>query len=403
MTVARPGRALLRLRDFRLLGLSTLLSSVGMVGEQVVLGWLVLELTDSPLVVGVALGLRMAPLLLVGIPAGVVADRVDRNRLLQVSGLGMAAACAALGGLALLGTVAVWHLLLLTVAGGGARALNQAAQQSYVHDLAGGARLVGGLALMGVAMRLGGLVGSLLTGALIARSGPGVAYLAVAGGYLLGAAVLLPARRLPHAAAPADGSAWQSVVGFVRVVGRHPALPLLIALTGATEVLGFSHQALLPSLARDVLHVGPQGLGVMTASRSAGGILGLALVAGLGQARGTGSAYLAVLGVFGAAVAALGLAPGFLWVILVLLVANAMGALSDVLSQTLIQLSVPAALRGRAGGAWVVAIGAAPLGQLQMGALAAAVGVGAALSLSGLGLLLVAVAGAVFVPRLRAL
>jgi hypothetical protein len=102
-----------------------------MVAEQVVLGWLTLELTDSPLLVGVALGARMAPLVVAGIPAGLV------------------------------GLWSLLLLLLLTLAAGAVRALQQTAQQTYAVDLAGPARLVDALAVIGLAMRAGGLAGSL--------------------------------------------------------------------------------------------------------------------------------------------------------------------------------------------------------------------------------------------------
>ena len=94
---------------------------------------------------------------------------------------------------------------------------------------------------------------------------------------------------------------------------------------------------------------------------------------------------------------------GFVGVALLVLLANAAGALADLLAQSLLQLRVPAHLRGRAGGAWVVAIGLAPLGQIQMGALASLFGVSAALGASGLGLVVLAGATALLYPRLRAL
>jgi hypothetical protein len=102
----------------------------------------------------------------------------------------------------------------------------------------------------------------------------------------------------------------------------------------------------------------------------------------------------------------LGVAPyllGFAGVVVVVIAANAAGALADLLAQSLLQQSVPHRLRGRAGGAWVVAIGLAPLGQIQIGALASLFGVSAALGASGLGLVALAGATALLFPRLRAL
>ena len=141
----------------------------------------------------------------------------------------------------------------------------------------------------------------------------------------------------------------------------------------------------------------------MTAARQVGGLAGIAFTSGLGGARGYGSLFLTVLIGFGASLVALGFAPSFSVVLLILVGANALGAVTDVLAQTLSQLAVPSGQRGRAGGAWVVSIGMAPLGQVQVGALASLFGVGVTLGLNGVALMAVGAAAALLVPRLRRL
>jgi len=390
-------------RDFRCLSLGVFFHTLSMVGEQVVLGWFILELTDSAVMVGVALGLRNLPLLLVGIPAGVVADRGDRVRLLRISGVAMAVVTAALGLLVAFRIAEVWPMLVLTFVTGCCRALHQTARQSYAHDIAGADGLVHALALVALTSRVGGLFGSLLIGFLIARHGSAVAYLAVAVGYLASAAAMLPARANGRSSAADAGSVRADVFDFLTTIRRDRVLLHLMSLTALAEVLGFSHQALLPSLARDVLRVGPGGLGVMTAARQVGGLAGIALTSRLGAARSFGPLFLGALIAFGASLVALGFAPSFAVVLLILVGANALGAATDVLAQTLIQLAVPSGLRGRAGGAWVVSIGMAPLGQFQIGALASLFGVSAALGVNGLALMAVGAAAALLVPRLRKL
>jgi hypothetical protein len=262
--------------------------------------------------------------------------------------------------------------------------------------------LVAGLAVLGVAMRGGWLAGSLGVGAVIAHFGSGIAYLVVALGFLGGGLALIPASALsPERAAPA-GSLWQGAVEFLGAIRDDRTLLMLMVLTAGAEVLGFAHQALLPSLARDVLHRGPEGLGALSAARSVGGILGLAAAAG--RASSGGAFFLAVLGSFGAGLIVLGASPhvvGFAGVFVVLTIVNAAGALADLLAQSLLQLGVPAHLRGRAGGAWVVAIGLAPIGQLQIGALASLFGVSIALGTSGLALAMLAGTTALMFPRVR--
>jgi len=398
-----PLLQLARLRGLRWLGLSVFFHAIGMVGEQVVLGWYILEITDSAFLVGVALGVRNLPLLLAGIPAGVVADRGDRVRLLQISGVTMAAGTALLGSLVAARLGGVGPALMLTFVTGCARALHQTARQGYAHDIAGGGRVVHALALVALTSRLGGLLGSLVAGFLIARLGSGAAFLVVAAGYLVSAVAMLPARSPGPPSEANANSVRDDVFGFLGTIRHNRVLLPLMSLTAIAEVLGFSHQALLPSLARDVLRVGPEGLGVMTAARQVGGLAGIAFTSGLGGARGYGPLFLSVLIAFGGSLVALGLAPSFPVVLLVLVGANALGAVTDVLAQTLIQLAVPSGLRGRAGGAWVVSIGMAPLGQFQVGALASLFGVGAALGVNGLALMAVGAAAALLVPRLRRL
>src|SRR5581483_11741908 len=217
-----------------------------------VLGWLALELTNSPFLVGAAMGCRALPLAFVGVPAGVLADRVPRQRLLVVTGVGQAAATAVAGALTLLGVVTLGHLLLLTFVAGGLRGIEHAARQSYAHDVVGAAALVNGLAVLGIAMRAGWLLGSL----------------AVAAAYLAGGLALLPASAPAPTGERETGSLWRGVTGFFVAVRADSTLRVLMLLTAGAEVLGFAHQALLPSLSRDVLHTGPEGLGVMNAARA---------------------------------------------------------------------------------------------------------------------------------------
>jgi hypothetical protein len=396
---------LLRVKDFRALTASVVLNSAGMMGETVVLGWLTLELTNSPLLVGVAMGMRAAPLFFVGVPAGVLADRLPRHRVLWMTGAGQGLTAALLGTLAVFGLAGLGTVLVLTFAAGMIRGLEQAARQSYAHDVAGAAQLMNGLALLGVAMRVGWIGGSLGAGAVIAHLGSGAAYLGVAACYLAGAAALLQASARPpaHEGGP-SASVWRSVVDFALSLGKDRMLLGLMILTAGAEMLGFSHQVLLPSLARDVLRVGPEGLGAMNAARSIGGILGLFAVSGRRPTEGGGALLLGVLVFFGASLVALGVAPyalGVAGVVVVLTIVNSAGGLVDLLAQSLMQLSVPPHLRGRAGGAWVVAIGLAPVGQLQIGALASLFGVSIALGASGLALIALAAITAALFPRIR--
>ncbi len=393
----------LQYRDLRYLWLSGLLNSVGMMGGQVVLGWVILELTDSPFIVGVALGLRMAPFFFLGILAGTIADMVDRGKLMRLVNLGNAAANAAIGVLMLLGLAEVWHILALTFVGGGMMALYQTARQSIAYDIAGPRNLVSSLAFISLGMRLGGIAGSLSLGFILGRLGGDIAYLTMAAAYIVSTLALLPIRSTGQMTSDSRHPVWQSLKEFGAEVRRNTDLRTLAILVAVAEVIGFSYMALLPSLAKDVLNIGAEGLGIMTAFSAGGGMLSIVLLSVLGESRRKGLTWLIALVIFGGGLVALGFASTFYMAILAVIVISGMTALSDIFSQSLMQLVVPNEFRGRAMGAWTFAIGMLPLGNLQIGALASAFGVTFALVAHGTGLAAIAALGLLLLSRLRKL
>ena len=393
----------LHFRDFRLLWLSGLFNSAGFIGEQVVLGWLVYELTDSAFMVGVSLALRMAPFLLLGAVAGAVADVVERRSLLRSVSVGMAVLSAGAALLITLDVMTLWLLLAITFVGGCMRAMHQPARQSFVYDIVGPNNLVNGLSYVSLSMRIGGIGGSLLAGFLMEWVGGdaafGVLALSYVGSALSVQLIRATSRTSADARAPLLHSLRELGVEFM----RNPDLRWMLILSAAVEILGFSHQALLPVIARDVLNVGAGGLGLMTALRAVGGIMAILALSSMGEVRLKGMIYLAAVYVFGASMLLLASADTFLIALVVVMAINGMGALSDILSQSLVQTVVPDALRGRAMGSWVLAVGMGPLGSLQIGALASWLSVGAALSIHGVGLLALGVGALLLFPRLRKL
>jgi hypothetical protein len=198
-------------------------------------------------------------------------------------------------------------------------------------------------------------------------------------------------------------SVWNNIVEFTQEVRRNHTLLALVVLTSAVEILGFSHMVLLPSLARDVFQVGSDGLGVMNATRALGGIIAVLTLISFGDRPRKGLTYMIVLILFGGGLMLLGNVSIFIIALIAIMLISGMMTLSDVLSQSMIQITVPNELRGRAMGSWVFAVGTAPLGQLQVGGLASALGVAFALTTNGVLLAVLAVGCLAFLPRLRRL
>ena len=378
-------------------------NGIGHIGDSVVLGWVVLQMTDSPFFVAIALGLRSLPSIFLGPLGGVIADVVDRRMLIRSLGLGMAAVSGTMALLIFLDVVQVWHLFLLTLLNGVLGSPQQTAGQSLVFDIVGRRSVVNGLAFVSLGMSVGGIVGSLAVGFNMDQAGADAAYLFIMISYILSAifAVLI---KSPGQAAPATRlPVVQTLIEFGSHVRRNNMLLTLVVLTGLVEIMGFSHQAILPSLTRDVLNKGADGLGILSAFRSASGILVVILVAAMGEKQRNGLAYLVVLLVFGVSMVALGFVSSFVLAVVVTSVISGMARLSDIYSQGILQIIVPNELRGSAMGAWVLATGTAPVGNLQMGALAATVGIAFALTANGIGLIALAVLAFLLLPKLRSL
>ncbi len=372
-----------------------------MMGEMVAIGWFVLQLTDSPFMVGVSMALRLAPNFVLGIPAGAIADSVDRRRLIRWLNVGMAAPVGALGLLILSGDARLWHVLALVTAAGGLQSFHQAARASYTYDIVGPGLALHGLSAILVTSTLGRLLGSIAAGSATARIGVDAAFLILAGVYLLAAltALFLSA---PGQSAPADrASPLESLAGFLKEIKTNRLLLALSVSTALLEMLGFSHSALLPTIARDVLQVDAEGLGLISGLQSLGGLAGVLFLAGWGNRGARGAVYLVVIAMFGGSLALLGFASSFTLVLFALIILSGMMALADILSQGLMQLAVPNEFRGRAMGSWVLATGFGPIGSLQIGGLATLAGVTLALSASGVGLVLLALGIAIFAPRIR--
>ena len=154
-----PWAASLHYRDFRLLWASTLLFSLGTGMETVAVGWLILNITESPFMVGVAAAARMAPFFFLGILSGAMSDHLDRRGFLIGINL---TGCIVAGIMALMllsREVRVWPVIVLVAAGGCVLAFALTTRQAYTYDIVGPSHALNGLSLASVAMQAGGIVG----------------------------------------------------------------------------------------------------------------------------------------------------------------------------------------------------------------------------------------------------
>ena len=395
--------AAFRHADFRVLWLSTVPSEMGQGMQQVLFGWLVLQMTGSIGLVGVIYALRSAPNLIVGFPAGSISDRLDRRVVMQVATWGLMVVALVVALLLYTDRLELWHLMLSAFLLGAFQTFYQTARQVYVYDIVGASGAINGIGLIYLAQRSGGFIGALLAGVVIQFSGSATAFLAMGIGYILAVIAMYGLRLRGEAAPQSPEPIWQNILGYLGALKTNRVMQSLMVATVAAEILGYSHEVMLPVLAREVLDVGAVGLGVLVAFRSIGGVLGVFGLVGFGEVRRRGMLLLAVLVMFGAGVVMLSQSPN-LWVALLFVTfISMMSTATDILFQTLLQLSVPNDLRGRAMGAYRVGVGTGPVGQLEIGYLAAATTARLALLANGVTLAALPVALWLFLPRLRSL
>ena len=392
--------------DFRRLCAASVFAGAGMAGEQVLLGLLAYRIAGSSAWVGIVLAVYFLPFFVVGALSGAIADRFDRRRLLAGLEAGLAAALALAAAGAWAGLEGPAAILAASAALGALRATSQPVRVSYAYDLAGGERAVAALGMLNLGARAGQLAGALAAGAAMESAGAGPAFLALAAGHV-GALLLSLRLREPGRAAVAAAERVpirRNLAEYAWELRRNRMLLALVLLTASVELFGFSYFAGLPELAEGRLAVGAEGLGWLHAARAAGGMAaGLVLSLGLGALARPARVYPGVIVVFGAGLLAAAAAGSLAAVLAALFVVAAMATASDVLTQAMLQLSVPNALRGRAMGAWTLAVGVSPAGQLEMGFLVGALGLGGAFAANGAALAAVGLAAALFLPRLRRL
>ena len=387
--------------DFRVLWVATVANQFGMGMQQVMLGWLIFDITGSGTMVGVVFAARAAPNLVIGFVAGPMTDRFDRRSLLRQTSWLTGVVTVVVAALLYADNLEVWHLILAAFLMGGLLSFYITARQAYVYDVVGGANAVNGIGLITVAQNVGGIVGALVGGAAIQWSGPGTGFATMAIVYMVAGFAIYGLRSRGDAAPQFTDPVWQNFIGYLRALKTNKNLGILIGTTALAEIFGFSHQVILPVLTEDVLEVGAAGLGILTAFKFVGGALGVPVVTALWRIPRRGILLLVFMAGFGLGQVLLSLTPGFLMAVVFVTFINVMATSTDITHHTLLQLSVPNEERGRAMGSWVVGLGASPLGHLEIGYVGDATSPRLALLINGIALASMALVLGVVIPRLR--
>jgi len=374
----------LRHRDFRVFWFGQAVSVTGLWMQTMALSWLVYRLTDSPFHLGLLAAARFGPSLVLSPLAGVVTDRVARRDLVLATQAASLVQAATLAALTLSGTAAVWHLLALATFQGVVDTLDLPARQTLQVDLVGLDDLQSAVALNSSAFNTGRMVGPAIAGVVVAAWGEGVCFAVNAVSYAAVLAALL-AIRLPRAAPARREPLATALRGGVSFAWHTPAVRAALAAVAVTSVVGLSFSTLLPVFARDVLHGGARGYGLLLAGAGLGSVIG-ALGAAARRGGGSQLVILAAQGTLGVGLVALAASRRLPVAALCLVVVGLAVATQLATTNALLQTAAPPELRGRVMSLYMwLFVGASPLGGLAAGWLAGRVGAPATAALAGAG------------------
>lgn len=267
-----PGLAPLRHRDFALYFTGLTVSQCGSWMEQTLTTWLLYEITGSPVLLGIGGAMRAIPTFAFGLLAGAIADRVDRRRLLLFTQAGSALTSLGLGLVVATGQVEVWHIYLASVINGTLQTFDAPARRAMYTTMVPRSQMQNAITLNAAVFRIARLIGPSLAGILIAATGPALPYFINAVSFLaiIGALVLISK---PPIVDRVRGSLVAETIDGARYTLGKPILANLLLLESAHSLFG-ANTALVTIVAKDVLHVGPEGLGLLLSSLGGGALAG---------------------------------------------------------------------------------------------------------------------------------
>lgn len=361
--------------------------------EMVGVGWLVLEMTNSPWQVALAGFYRSMPLLIFGFFSGLIAGRFSRRAIILGTQALYLAALGALVALLWAGRLVFWHVAAVEFLPGVGWALDWPARRAILPDLVGKSRTVDGMMVENFAMNITRIVGPVTGGVLIRMLGVVGCFLAMIGVLAAGFLVLARLSDRPQSRPSGDASPWRNLVKGLSYIRGNQRIVGVLLVTVLMNALLFPYMSLLPVFARDVLHQGPVGLGILGAANGVGSFLGILAVSYLRRFGRSGWVFAGGSMLQSALLVAFSASTVFPMSVFLLVLSGLGHAAFGVLQSAIVLISSSDEMRDRAMGTLVLAIGAGPLGRLHIGALSDAYGVpfavGASCAASVLGIAVV--------------
>jgi MFS family permease len=372
----------LRTRNFQLYASGQALSLIGTWMQRLGQEWLVLDLTGSGSWLGVVAALQFLPLLVIGPWGGLVADRVDKRRLLLATQSAAGVLAAVLGLITLTGSVQLWMVLVLAVALGVVTALDNPTRQAFVVEMVGTDDVTNAVTLNSVMINAARAIGPAVAGVLIASTGMAPTFLLNAGSYglVVVALIAMDPSRLQRGA-PATRGPGQLREGL-RYVARTPALRTPLLLMVVAGMFAYEFSVTLPLLARYAFEGDARTLGILNSALGAGAVVGGLITAGRNAPTDRSVSVAAVL--FGGLLLVTAAAPTLWLAAATLLLTGALSITFIASANSLLQLRAPGPYRGRVMALWSIALlGTTTIGAPIVGWVGQVAGARASLAVGG--------------------
>jgi MFS family permease len=371
-------------RDYRLLFQGNAVTSIGFWMQQVALGWLVLDLTDSPFYLGLASFARSFPMLVVSPFGGVLADRLDRRFLIISTQVSQLVVTGILAALVFTASVTIWHVLVASLLMGVSMSTHVPARQALIPALVGKHRLANAMALYSLSLNTSRILGPSLAGVVMGWGGVGACLALQCLGYLWAVANVLQIRYgTQRTQRRAGTTVLQNLMAGLRYCYRTKSIFTQLLIAAIPTIFAYPYLNFLPAFARDVYGMGPEGLGLLMTCMGLGALGGSLVIASRRQIRRKSLVTVICAGLFGLCLCFFAVSPWLPLSLVFLALAGASSSIYMTLNGTIVQELCADEYRGRVSSVYMVTWGLVPLGALPAGVLAEAYGAPVTVLLGG--------------------
>ena len=372
-------------RDFRWVFLGSFASFMGMNMQLITQSWLVVELmNDSPLALSLSIVSFTAPITVVSLLGGAMADRIPRRNLIIFSQSGNAVMTFLMATLDVTGVIVFWQVMAIGLVNGSMMALNMPSRQAIISDIVPESRLMNAVSVNNSSMNLTRVIGPAAAGFLILFIDTWAVFYLVSAVYVFSA---LTMSRV-HAGSEAAGRSGKGMRGDIGAglsyVAQDPTRLGLIIMSFIPALFGYSYYALLPAWGREALDIGSDDLGLMMMLMGVGALVGTLILASMSNFKRRGAFLLLFCLLWGAALATFAQTSSYLHAIPLLMLVGLLNSVFMSLNMTLIQIHSSREMRGRVMSISMMSFGVMPLSGVPFGILAEFTDTPFALTLSGL-------------------